>query len=166
MRKYNEGYTLPFVLVVFLVTSLVAVSILTVSIHNLHGQKASIHRMEAQYTAQGEIEKVGAILRDAIHAGELDLSLGILTADLVPQVEDTVLTPGEVESGGAVQALELRAETTKGTLRVTAVFRITGTSITPKEEGVYKVKGAKIEIASYTVDTIEPTTEESAGGPQ
>ena len=62
MKKYNEGYTLPFVLVVFLIISLVAVSILTVAVHNLHGQKESVKRMQAQYVAQGAIEAVNARL--------------------------------------------------------------------------------------------------------
>ena len=166
MRKYNEGYTLPFVLVVFLVTSLVAVSILTVSIHNLHGQKASVTRMEAQYAAQGEIEKVSAILRDAIHAGELDISEGILDADFANKVADTVYTLTEDKSGDTVQALELSVVTTEGTLQVNAVFRITGETISEPEEDVYKVKTTTITVASYTISTVEPTTEESAGGPQ
>ena len=168
MRKYNEGYTLPFVLVVFLVTSLVAVSILTVSIHNLHGQKASVDRMEAQYAAQGEIEKVTAILRDAVQSdGKLNISAGKLTSDYAPHAENTDFTLEKVTFENGKQGLELRAVTTKGTLRVAAVFRITGEHIqedVDQEYTSYTVTDVVIKIDAYTVDTIEPTSEESAGG--
>ena len=39
MRKHDEGYALPFVLVVFLVFSLIATSVLTVSLNTLKKQK-------------------------------------------------------------------------------------------------------------------------------
>ena len=57
MRKYNEGYALPFVVVVMLVLCLVAVSILTFSLQNLQNQQTSIERMQDKYEAQGEVEK-------------------------------------------------------------------------------------------------------------
>lgn len=60
MKKYDEGYTLPFVLVVFLILSLVATSILTISLRNLQSQKDAVRRMENRYAAQSEIEKVVA----------------------------------------------------------------------------------------------------------
>ena len=56
MRKYDEGYALPFAVVVMLVLCLVAVSILTVSLHNLQNQQASIERMQDKYEAQGKVE--------------------------------------------------------------------------------------------------------------
>lgn len=67
MRKYNEGYTLPFVLVVFLVISLVATSILTISLQNLQSQKASIQRMEEKYAAKGMMESKIASLMESVN---------------------------------------------------------------------------------------------------
>lgn len=61
MKKHNEGYVLPFVLVVLVVVCLVAVSLLTASLTNLNRQQASIDQMEAKYEAQGEIEKEIAV---------------------------------------------------------------------------------------------------------
>lgn len=57
MRKHNDGYVLPFVLVVLVVVCLVAVSLMSSALSNLQRQQASIQRMEAKYAAQGEIER-------------------------------------------------------------------------------------------------------------
>ena len=62
MKKHNEGYTLPLVLVVMIVLSLVALGVMSVSLHNLQAQQASIQRMESKYAAQGELEKAVANL--------------------------------------------------------------------------------------------------------
>lgn len=62
MKKRNEGYALPFVLVVMVVLCLVSVSILSFSLKNLQRQQESIDRTKAQYEAAGEIEKVVAQL--------------------------------------------------------------------------------------------------------
>ena len=66
MRKYDEGYALPFAVVVMLVLCLVAVSILTVSLHNLQNQQASIERMQDKYEAQGEVEKAIALIETQV----------------------------------------------------------------------------------------------------
>lgn len=78
MRKHDEGYALPFVLVVFLVFSLIATSVLTVSLNNLKKQKASIQRTQDQYAAQGEIEKACASI-----ANKDDCFSGTVTKDTV-----------------------------------------------------------------------------------
>ena len=62
MKKHNEGYTLPLVLIVMVVLSLVALGVMSVSLHNLQAQQASIQRMESKYAAQGELEKAVANL--------------------------------------------------------------------------------------------------------
>lgn len=62
MKKRNEGYTLPLVLVVMIVLCLVAVGVMSVSLHNLQAQKASVSRMQDKYAAQGELEKAVANL--------------------------------------------------------------------------------------------------------
>ena len=58
--KRCDGYVLPYVLVVFLILSAVAVSICTVSLNNLKAQEAAVKRAQALYTAEGEVEKVVA----------------------------------------------------------------------------------------------------------
>ena len=165
MRKYDEGYTLPLVLVVFIIISLVAVSILTVSVHNLHSQKMLVQRMEEQYAAQGEMEKVEAVLRASVNGdGSLSLSEPILDTNIRAKVQDTVLTLNAAKTGTELEALELNAVTTRGAIQITAVFRITGGQITEPQNGVYQVTNAKIAVASYDIAAIEPATEESTGG--
>lgn len=66
MRKYNEGYTLVFVMVVLLVIGLLATAILSFSVQNLKNQHASIDRMTAEYEAAARIEKYAAKLEHAI----------------------------------------------------------------------------------------------------
>lgn len=58
MKKHNEGYALPFVLVVMIVMCLVTTGLLDGSLRNLKSQKAMISRMQDQYAAQGAIEQV------------------------------------------------------------------------------------------------------------
>lgn len=56
MKKHDEGYALVLVLVVMIVLSLVAATVLTFSLRNLQNQQKSIQRMEDKYAAQGIIE--------------------------------------------------------------------------------------------------------------
>ncbi len=63
MKKHDECYVLPFVLVVTVVLCIVAVAILSSALDNLTAQQDSIDRMQDKYAAQGEIEKVVAQLQ-------------------------------------------------------------------------------------------------------
>lgn len=67
MKKHNEGYSLVLVLVVLTLMSLVASFILSVSLKNLQSQTAAVNRMEQEYAAAGEIEKIVAELEAFIH---------------------------------------------------------------------------------------------------
>ena len=58
MKKNNEGYTLPLVMVVLLVLAIVAVTIMTTSLKNMQRQQGFIEQMEDQYKAQGQIEAI------------------------------------------------------------------------------------------------------------
>ena len=60
MKKYNEGYALPFVLVVLVVMCVIVVGVMDFSMRNLHAQKMAIQRMEAKYEAAGKIEMLCA----------------------------------------------------------------------------------------------------------
>ena len=52
MKKHNDGYVLPFVLVVLVVVCFVAVTLMSSALTNLQRQKASVQRMEDKYVAQ------------------------------------------------------------------------------------------------------------------
>ena len=64
MKKHNEGYTLPLVMVVLLVLAIVAVTIMTTSLKKMQRQQGFIETMKAQYEAQGKIEKIVAELQN------------------------------------------------------------------------------------------------------
>lgn len=62
MLKRNEGYALSYVLVVLLVLCGIAIAVMSISLHNLKNQQASIDRMVDKYAAQGLVEQVVAQL--------------------------------------------------------------------------------------------------------
>lgn len=64
MKKNNDGYVLPFVLVVLIVMSLVATAALSAALRNLKAQQTFVERMEDRYQAEGAIERVVAELTD------------------------------------------------------------------------------------------------------
>lgn len=71
MKKHDDGYVLPYVMVIMTVLALVASFIMASSLRNLQSQQASIQRMESQYTAAGEIEKVVALLENEISPADI-----------------------------------------------------------------------------------------------
>lgn len=64
MKRNDDGYVLPLVLVVLTVLALVASSVLSASLRNLQVQHKAADRMQEKYIAEGEIEKVVAKLLD------------------------------------------------------------------------------------------------------
>lgn len=62
MRR-NDGYALPFVLVVSVVMCLIAVTVMTFSLDNLQAQQASIGRMQAKYEAAGKVEEILTVMQ-------------------------------------------------------------------------------------------------------
>ena len=64
MKRHNEGYALPFVLVVLVVMCIIAVGIMDFSLRNLQSQKATIQRIEAKYEAAGKIEEIVAAIEN------------------------------------------------------------------------------------------------------
>lgn len=65
MMKRNDGYALPFVLVVMVVVCLIAVSVMSFSLRCLQSQQASIARMTDKYKAMGKLEIVISQLEQA-----------------------------------------------------------------------------------------------------
>ena len=66
MKKHNEGYALPFVLVVLVVMCIIAVGIMDFSLRNLESQQSTIQRMEAKYEAAGQIEQIVAAMQTEV----------------------------------------------------------------------------------------------------
>ena len=66
MRKNNDGYVLPFVLVVMIVLCIMSASLMTAAFRNLQMQQKFTDRMVDKYAAQGEIEKTVAQLKQGL----------------------------------------------------------------------------------------------------
>lgn len=66
MRKNNDGYVLPFVLVVMIVLCIMSASLMTAAFRNLQIQQKFTDRMVDKYAAQGEIEKIVAQLKHGL----------------------------------------------------------------------------------------------------
>ena len=62
MKKNNDGYVLPFVLVVMIVLTIIATSLMTAALRNLQSEQAFVERMKYKYEAEGDIEKILAQL--------------------------------------------------------------------------------------------------------
>lgn len=58
MKKHNEGYSLPLVLVVMAVLAALASGLMTVVMRNMEAQQSSVAIMQNQYAAQGKLEMV------------------------------------------------------------------------------------------------------------
>lgn len=152
MKKHNEGYALPFVLVVFLIISLVATSVLTVSLRNLQSQKASIQRMEEQYVAQGEIEKVESEIRFLLEKHNNTISDVIIGNDVKAGSVGSLNVIGSVQN---IQALTLSVVAQTETVQVSAVVRISGSKIDVSNGSIYTITAPKITYDSYTITTID-----------
>lgn len=108
MKKHNEGYTLPLVMVVLLVLSIVAVTIMTTSLKNMQRQQGFIEQMQAQYEAQGKIEKVVAKLQNL--DGEITLAEVCKDAEGNPIVMYEIVEKEEQDKNTEGLAIKLTAE--------------------------------------------------------
>lgn len=146
--KNNEGYALPFVLVVMVIICLVGISILSSSLNNLQNQQASIERMQDQYAVAGEIEKVMAPVKF-----NKCVSVNTLGDLLVTDAEgknEFVFTKG---TEGKEDTLDFTLDTsrlaslTNESVQIKAKIRITG-SIT--EELKELENGSEVTLYSFS----------------
>ena len=102
MKKHNEGYTLPLVMVVLLVLAIVAVTIMTTSLKNMQRQQGFIETMKAQYAAQGQIEAIVGQLMKAEKPEDVAAILDPYTAgkDNVTANSDNMVITVKSISGG------------------------------------------------------------------
>lgn len=112
MKRNDEGYVLILVLVVMIVLSLVAASVLTVSLRNLQNQQASLERMQDKYTAQGRIEQ----------------KVSEITKLLQPGAETPVEITGTAENINETTLRVTFTETEKS-VKITCIIEITADNI-------------------------------------
>lgn len=136
MKKHNEGYALPFVLVVMTVLCLVAVSVMSFSLRSLQSQQASIDRMKDQYLAEGEIEKVVAKLKKVSEETELDSICGTsVTCESVSETYSTITLTAS-----------------SGTVKITCTLKLSGAVIT---DGKTVSNVTSVEYVSYEIGGVE-----------
>lgn len=181
MKKHNEGYALALVLVVLVVVCLVAVSILSASLSNLKSQQASIARMQAQYEAQGAIEKVVAQLskiseyelitgksaKDAICKTINTLCEGVAEGKIV--VADTTLAATDVPAAGETTSTnffyEFNLVSTSGSVQIICTLKLEGNidpNLLDSESGTtsFLITNSSIKYIAYEITT----TESAEGG--
>lgn len=95
MRKYNEGYVLPLVLVVLVVLCTVSLSVMAPAVSNLKVQEASIQRMQDRYEVLGKAkESVDSTVRQAEslsgYITQENNDAGLVITDLEKAVQELV----------------------------------------------------------------------------
>lgn len=184
MKKHNEGYTLPLVMVVMVILCLVAVSIMSVALRNLKAQQASVQRTQDQYVAAGMIEKVVAQLESI---GENEVTLGYIAGEIPKDYSDCLqislvvdeskeirldkeyknpeVSTISVEDVNASLPLTFEITATSGQVQIscTVDLKCNPTITYQGNELIVKIKGpSSIEYISYEVEYI--TTSETGGG--
>lgn len=122
--KRDDGYVLVYVLIVFTILSLVAVTICSTAVKNLQAQKAAVARMEARYEAEGYLQQfiaeVEALPVSAIK-DSLDMLKNQFLADVIPQEEDALYGFAEAEEAAGSAEIDLVEGSNTVLLKVQAV---------------------------------------------
>lgn len=156
IMKQNDGYVLPYVLIVFLVLSFTAVTICGVSLNNLRAQEQSVKQAQARYTAEGEIEKFVAEL---LKLQESDVDAGIAKDAFWGAFWDAVASG----FGADVTVLENTVEVSPNGGQMTVQAQVSDACITAKLEFLvsepelndgntqYAVKTESVNYDSYYI---------------
>ena len=173
MKKHNEGYALPFVLVVSIVMSLIAITVMGFAEDNLVAQKKSIQRMEAKYQATGILEQVIAVAESAA-GGTVKVPEAMM---VIPQIVD----------GEGFVKLAIAGDSKQEIWLIVALKPSLGSEVTisdyiSNENGTLTIKPCtNLEIQKYeivdeetakkyvkyeppTQETTEPTVEQGENG--
>lgn len=159
-RKNDEGYALVFALVVLLFLSIVAMFMMQLTGRDLNAQIASVDRMKAQYSAQGELEKIIAQIEKSSTIDQLNtLCNGINSRYDVNGGNNTQQTP---VSDAVEYQMTIHMDIPEGKYIVTidCVLRVYENSHT----GTYET-----DYNSYSISTAEnpdysPEETENGGG--
>ena len=85
IKKHDEGYALPFVLVVSVVMCIIATTVMTFSLNNLQSQQNTIERMQGKYEATAILEQIlGAVAQNkAVVFDDSDTLKFLVESDMV-----------------------------------------------------------------------------------
>ena len=167
MRKNNDGYVLPFVLVVMIVLCIISTSLMTAALMNLRIQQRFTEQMVAKYEAQGEIEKIVAILtRTVIEPENLTpdaISAAFVASDAFEDWDNCVqfldvTQEGEEVEDGDIDAekpfditISLEASSTDTTINCQIVLAAECTF--NQETSKYAIEITDITYQSYEIST-------------
>lgn len=154
-RKHNEGYVLIMVLVALVVLSLLCAFVMSNAVQNLHFQKVAAQRMSDKYAAQGEIERITALLESAVGASDsVDLPL--------KQGEGTRISIGTGEGNTVLLHVNVRC----GSIQIACTYTLQGESVTisvPDNNGNYTIKNLTgIQCTQPEITTAEEETTNGA----
>lgn len=161
LKKDTGGYALLYVLVIVMVLVAISMMICTVALRNLQSQQAAVERMADKYAAQGEIEKIKAIMEEGI-SGEYDNpakayleAIDGKTATAVitfsPTAEDVTATKSEI-----VASIKSAEEDILVSAKVTINLTYdphTYTDDAGNETKTYSIKSISTSFTFYTIET-------------
>ena len=166
--KRCDGYVLPYVLVVFLILSAVAVSICAVSLNNLQAQEAAVKRATALYKAEGEIEKVK--VRMETYSNEVEGSISDALDDYWMAVKEeakakdeteveVTVSPEKINSSAFEAILKINHKGVQIDSKVTVTLTVDSETRTEKNDQgqvisstTYSaVQSAEVKYASYNI---------------
>lgn len=159
MKKHDEGYALPFVLVVITVLCLVSAYILAGAEQTVTAQQHSNAQMQQQYAAQGEIEKVVSQLDLITSPAKLAEACGTAVEGKVLSIneskENTIIFQFTAKSG-RVQIdceIQIEADSVTGTTDP-ATGEVTAWSVTYAKN---------YEYLRYDIQEVQPAPTEGGG---
>lgn len=183
MKKHEEGYVMILVVVVILVLSIVSAALMSLGVTNMKSQVASVERMQDKYSAQGEVEKVVAVLStettveyDLMEAepeavaemeegtedntGDTEQKREMKKAAVADWIKTvTQLSEATVEINedqySCIISLSRTAESGKTQIDCKLFLSGTVTDVSEAEIGnrVYEIKPAPVEYHSYEINT-------------
>ena len=138
MKKHDEGYVLPLVLVVMIVMCLIATSLMSFSLQNLKSQQASIDRMVEKYEVEGVIEIIEVKLSQLTNISSVDD-----IKNQVPMVSGFTITREIGTDAGYVIKLNVqRSDNPKVTIECNLILTMENNSV------------KSITYASYNISNI------------
>lgn len=170
MKKHDEGYALILVLVIFVVLSILSFAVMSIGLTNLKNQKEFQKRMEDKYAAQGQIEKIIAVLsekasleveRDKKPEEPLEnwfkaiAEVSEAGGDLAVEATVTETTAEGLKSGTYSGTVTL--DITQETMRIRCKLAFYGSFAqrdTLSNPSVYDITPDKVEYLSYDISRI------------
>jgi len=125
MKRNDDGYVLPLVLVVLLVLGIVVSSVLAASLQNLRFQNNSIARTEARCEAEGVVEIVKAqVLALVGEESEAETKDSVSSSEIKKELKDTKKMCEAVKAKLAeIQSIVLNPDINKSGLTISIAIK-------------------------------------------